>query len=223
MSKNILVVAAHPDDEVLGCGGTIAKHVSEGDDVFVIFLTDGETSRKNTSNYDVERRFTAAKKAASILKIRKTYFYQFPDNSLDTIATLDVIKVIENAIKDCHPEIVYTHSSVDLNIDHEIANKATLTACRPLPDSSVKAILTYEVLSSTGWAYNSKKFFQPNFFVDIKDFLHIKNQALACYSSEMRDLPHPRSFDSVKCLAMTRGVSIGLNCAEAFEVVWMRN
>ena len=147
--KKILVVAAHPDDEVLGCGGTIAKHISEGDEVHTLFIADGVKSRTKRVKNDFEDRNKACNLAQSFLRIKSTNFLEFPDNKLDSIPLLNIIQKIESIIEKIRPKIVYTHHHGDLNIDHKITHNATLTACRPLPDSSVKEIYGFEVISST--------------------------------------------------------------------------
>ncbi len=205
--KKILVVAAHPDDEILGCGGTIAKHTNNGDDVHVLILAEGITSRGSVDGLPELR--TVAEKANRFLGASVS-FRDFPDNKMDSVPLLDVVKEVEKVIQDIQPEVVYTHYENDLNVDHQITYQAVMTACRPLPDSIVKTILSFEVPSSTEWGTG----FCPNWFVEID--IHKKIHALRFYEMEMRKLPHPRSYEAVEYLAKWRGASVGVRGAEAF-------
>jgi N-acetylglucosamine malate deacetylase 1 len=214
--QRVLVVAAHPDDEVLGCGGTLAWHVTKGDSVSVIFLSDGELSRLDSSQQSVQSRTLAAQKAAGEIGDISTYFFDFPDNQLDTIPLLTIVQMIEEIGSSVKPSIVYTHHFGDLNIDHRIACQATLTAFRPIAGTSCHTILTFETPSSTEWSIKKSDTFIPNYFVDIQPFLDIKFNALECYSSEMYPPPHPRSVSSIRALALLRGSQVGLQAAEAF-------
>lgn len=216
MNKKVLVVAAHPDDEVLGCGGSIAKHIDSGDVVNVLIMADGESSRANTSDINIKKRHGNAQKAAAILGLDPYIFLNYPDNKMDTVDFLDVVQSIESVLFDLKPEIIYTHYSKDLNIDHRIVAKATLTACRPQPVFFVKRFLQWETLSSTEWSDPSEKQFQPNWFVDISTQLDRKIEALKCYDDEMRLWPHARSYEAVKHLAKWRGATVGLDAAESF-------
>lgn len=215
MLKNILVVAAHPDDEVFGCAGTIARYVSEGKNVGVIFLADGVSSRNDNFSEDVKKRRQSAEKALMILGVKFFKFFNFPDNRLDTVAILEIIKTIEQVIIEFSPNVVYTHHSSDLNIDHTIVHKATMTACRPLPQSTIKEIYTYEVVSSTGWTVEGTVF-TPNYFVDIENYWEKKLSAINAYDDEMRTFPHVRSIESLEALSKYRGSFVGIKKAEAF-------
>jgi N-acetylglucosamine malate deacetylase 1 len=217
MSKTVLVVAAHPDDEVLGCSGTIARHVDNGDKVHVVFMSDGVTSRTYTNHKEVKERKQAAINACHILGVkRKPIFLEFPDNRMDTIALLDIVQTLEKVINKIEPGVVYTHHSGDLNIDHKITNQAVMTACRPQPGFCVREIYSFEVLSSTEWLTNNP--FIPNYFVDISDALELKVLAIKAYNSELRSFPHARSIESIKALAKYRGASVGVSAAESFKV-----
>ncbi|HAG92241.1 MAG TPA: GlcNAc-PI de-N-acetylase [Bdellovibrionales bacterium] len=212
----ILVVVAHPDDEVLGCGGTLAKHAKDGDEVFVLALGDGETSRPGAK---VEARREQLIQACQTLGVQKVSALDFADNRFDQYPLLEVIQKIEQEVKDFHPEVIYTHSNADLNVDHRVAHEAVLTAFRGVPRSSVRKILTFEIPSSTEWSsVQSRSQFVPNCFVNISETLSTKLEALKCYDSEMREAPHPRSFKVVEALATVRGSQAGLNAAEAFFV-----
>jgi len=215
--RTILIVAAHPDDEVLGCGGTMARHASEGDEVYVVFMSDGVTSRTGVESNEVEVRKQAAKDASNILGIvQSPRFLGFPDNRMDTVALLDIVQTLEQVINEIEPEVVYTHHLGDLNIDHKITHQAVMTACRPQPEFCVREIYSFEVLSSTEWSTNNP--FIPNYFVDISDTLELKISAIKAYSSELRTFPHARSIESIKALAKYRGASMGIRAAEAFKV-----
>ena len=151
---SVLCVVAHPDDEVLGVGGTLARHASDGDDVHVCILSDGVTSRYDdieVADEEIEQRRRHAKNACDELGVSVS-FHSFPDNSFDTAPLLDIIQTVEMEIEDTNPDIVYTHHYGDLNIDHELTCRATVTATRPLQDSNVKRVLAFETLSATEWA-----------------------------------------------------------------------
>jgi LmbE family N-acetylglucosaminyl deacetylase len=219
-ANNVLVVAAHPDDEVLGCGGTIARHVDEGDNVSILFLADGEGSRfSGREKFERENliREENARSVATILGAQDVFFELFPDNRMDSIDILDVVKKIELYIKKLSPNIVYTHHFGDLNIDHRMTHQAVMTACRPQPGFSVELILNFEVVSSTEWQSPSfSSSFIPNWFVDITNQVEKKRKCLEQYIREMREYPHARSINSIECLNKWRGSSVGVYAAEAF-------
>jgi LmbE family N-acetylglucosaminyl deacetylase len=216
----VLVVAAHPDDEVLGCGGTIARHTKAGDTVHILIVAEGAMSRIEGSADDVDQLIEAAKRAAKALGAEKPKMLGLPDNRLDTVALLDVIQPIEDVVRGTMPEIVYTHHGNDLNLDHRIVHQATVTACRPLPGSTVRRLFAFEAPSSTEWSTRSMgPAFNPAHFVGIADTLDAKTAALNCYETEMRPFPHPRSTEAITALAQVRGSHVGLAAAEAFEVV----
>ena len=216
----VLVVAAHPDDEILGCGGTIARHAARGDNVSLLFLADGETSRPGAGTADIEKRQAAARKAAEIVGASIFDFADFPDNRLDGVELLTVVRRIEAAIGELAPEIVYTHALADLNIDHQTCHRATLTACRPLPGRSVRRLLAFETLSSTEWSAEAMAVrFCPTLFIDIGDHLAQKLEALDCYDDELPPFPHARSREAVEALARRRGAEVGCPAAEAFQII----
>jgi N-acetylglucosamine malate deacetylase 1 len=220
--NTIAVIAAHPDDEILGCGATMARHVIEGDKVHVLLLADGESSRNsnNISSGDIIKRRQSAKNAMDVIGACTPVFGEFPDNAMDTVALIDVIKVVEEFIEMVKPNIIYTHHGGDLNIDHQITHRAVLTACRPLPDSNINSIYTFEVLSSTEWySPQLNNAFIPVKYVNVENMFDIKQKALQCYDSEMRAFPHTRSYETVEALARLRGANVGFNIAEAFEIV----
>ncbi len=218
-SKKVLIVAAHSDDEVLGCGGTIAKHTEYGDKVYVVFMTNGVGSRSSVSRKDIDKRYQAAKKASKILGVSSTKFFDFPDNKMDTVPLLDIVQSIETVVDEFRPEIIYTHHIGDLNIDHQITHNAVITACRPQPEFCVKKIFTFEVPSSTEWQTPGCNSFTPNLFVNIDEQIKLKELALSAYSDEMRPVPHTRSIENILRIDACRGSSVGLRYAEAFMII----
>lgn len=219
MSKIVLVVAAHTDDEALGCGGTIVKHVAKGDSVYAVFLADGVTSRPGASENEQAARDTAACRAQEILGIKKSFMLGFPDNRMDSVSLLDIVKKLEQVVDQVQPQVVYTHNYGDLNIDHRITHQATLTACRPVPGASVKEIYAFEVLSASEWHTPGYCTFTPNVFVDITAHLETKMSALEAYALEMRTPPHTRSTDNARRLSELRGSTVGVEAAEAMMAV----
>ena len=224
-NKKILVIAAHPDDEILGCGGTIKKLSKSGYKSKILIFGQGETSRQRLeTDIKISRRLNflqnAAKNAAKIINAEEPIFFNLPDNKLDTVPLIEIIKKIETIIKKYRPSIIFTHFPGDLNIDHTILYKATITAARPLLKSTVKKILTYEVLSSTGWNnLESQNNFNPNYFVNIEKEIQSKLKSIKCYKDEILKYPNARSIKSVEYLARTRGAIIGCKFAEAFMLV----
>lgn len=220
MNKTVLVVVAHADDEALGCGGTIARHVAAGDHVHVIFVADGVTSRLGAGGEEQARRQQAAENARKVLGISEISFLGFADNRLDSLPLLDIVQPLELCINKLAPKIVYTHHYGDLNVDHRVTHQAVMTACRPLPDATVREILTFEVMSSTEWSSVGWAPFLPNLFVNISAAqLEVKMRALEAYGLEMRDSPHSRSLEHMRCLAQHHGNCVGFDAAEAFMVI----
>lgn len=212
------MVAAHPDDEALGCGGTLAKHAEAGARVAALFLTDGVGARGAKSAAAAARR-EAMNEAAAILGIETTRCLDFPDNALDTVGLLSVTRAIEAFCEEeGTPAIVYTHHRGDLNVDHQIAHRAVLTCFRPQPDRQVEEIRTFETPSSTGWfgAEAPGEGFAPCHFEDVASTLDKKLRALDAYAAEMRPWPHARSREAVEHLARHRGSLVGVEAAEAF-------
>jgi LmbE family N-acetylglucosaminyl deacetylase len=219
MTETVLAIVAHPDDEVLGAGGTLARHAASGDQVQLLFLADGTGSRGEDLRA-VGRRARAARAAAAALGASEPTFLKFPDNRLDQIDLLDIIKAIEPVIEKFAPETLYTHHAGDLNIDHVICHRAVLTVCRPMFRSSVRRIYGMEIPSSTEWGPRDvASAFLPTRFVDISTTAGAKRRALEAYAEEMRPFPHPRSFEAIEALAAWRGASAGLTAAEAFTVI----
>jgi LmbE family N-acetylglucosaminyl deacetylase len=214
MNERVLCVAAHPDDEVLGCGGTLARHAAEGDEVHILFTADGETSRAMKA---LPNRNFMAHAASKILGATSIDFLDYRDEMLDDAPLFEIVQQIEDRARIIRPSVVYTHHAGDLNLDHALTARAALTAFRPLPDSPVRQIFAFETASSTEWGSG----FWPTHFVNISDVdspLHCigaKLRALRCYDNEMPD-PHPRSYAMVENLAEMRGAACGLWHAEAF-------
>ena len=229
----VLVVVAHPDDEVLGMGGTILKHSQNGDSVKIVYLATGIMSRRrashqNLSKYDmnkeeqtrmkseVETLQADARRACQSLKVKSNTFYDFPDNEMDSIPLLRIIKVVESEIKKAKPDRIYTNYYGDLNVDHRIVFNACLTACRPLYTKTPE-LVSFEVPSSTEWNYPST--FNPNLFVNIKKYLKGKIRAMQYYKNELRKFPHPRSLEYLRINAIRWGAISGNEAAEAFEII----
>lgn len=223
---NILVVAAHPDDEVLGCGGTIIENVKVGNKVFVLILGEGATSRHKEDDKcqsEIDKLKAQAQQSAHIMGVSDVFFCSLPDNRFDGVSLLDIIKIIEKHIRIVSPEIIYTQHGGDLNIDHQLTFQSVLTAARPMEGTNVNAIYAYETSSSTEWSFqHTFPVFRPNHFVDISNSLNKKLNAFQVYTEEIRDFPHPRSLEAIQAQAMKNGSIIGFKAAEAFETVFER-
>lgn len=213
--ERILVVCAHPDDETIGLGGTIAKHIENGDKVFVLIFTDGESGRIK-SNKKIIMRKNQAKKATSILGINEIKFLGYSDQMLDTKPSLVLVKQLEKIIKKWNPDTVYTHYWGDVNQDHRKVFDATLIATRPTPSSKIKRIICYEILSSTEWGNEN---FKPNLFIEISKFLKKKIKAFKVYKYEINPFPHPRSEESIISRSRYWGSTVGTMNAEAFIIL----
>ncbi len=221
---NVLVIVAHPDDEVLGCGGTIARLAREGQDVYIAILGEGITSRfqhrEQADQALVEALRCRSRQVAELLGAKDLLTFVLPDNRFDTVPILDVVKIIEDLVDRLQPQVIYTHHGGDLNIDHVVVHRAALTATRPVAGHPVKEIYTVEVPSSTEWAFGHFQLaFKPNVFVDISETLEIKIQAMQLYESEMQAFPHPRSPEALRAIAHRWGSVAGLKNAEAFELI----
>lgn len=225
MNKRILVVAAHPDDEIIGVGATVAKHALQGDEVRCIILGEGQTSRfdnrEDVPKEVLDNLHNDTLEAAKIIGYTKVSFADFPDNRFDQLDLLDIVKYIERVEDEFKPEVIYTHHGGDLNIDHQLTYKAVLTAARPVGTYTVKEIYSFSTLSSTEWNFTYDNQFKPNFFVDVEKYLDKKVDALKCYSSELCNFPHPRSIKGIELQAQSFGSIVGRNYAEAFMVIRM--
>jgi len=220
LNNSVLVVAAHPDDEILGVGGTILKHVKTGDRVSILVLGDGESSRPGAALADIKKREAQIKKAARALGALNIFIEKFPDNKFDSLSLLEIVKVIEKVINKVKPRVVYTHHAYDLNIDHCLTSQAVLTACRPQPNFCVKKILAFETLSSTEWQLKDQSnTFCPTEYIDISSYIEKKIEIFKIYKGEVKKYPHPRSLMGVKILAQYRGMGVGYRYAEAFTVI----
>jgi len=221
---SILVVAAHPDDEILGCGGTMARLACEGHEVRIAILAEGMSSRyqqrEDADQSQLQHLHARARQAADKVGAKELVLCKLPDNRLDTVPLLDVVKLVEELVTRFRPEVIYTHHPGDLNVDHGVVHRAVLTATRPLAGQCVKEIYAFEVPSSTEWAFQRlEPLFRPSVFVDIKETLHTKIEALACYDTETRPFPHPRSAEALRAIATRWGTVAGLHAAEAFELI----
>lgn len=223
--KTVLVVAAHPDDEILGVGATAARHAAEGDQVYAIILGEGQTSRgthrEDISKEVVEELHKNTLESAKAIGFQEVFFADFPDNRFDEVDLLDIVKAVEQKIRELKPQIIYTHYSGDLNVDHQYTARAVLTATRPIGDYCVEEIYAFETLSSSEWNfdYSAQSAFCPNVFVDVTDFYDKKEQAMSCYVSELCEFPHPRSLMGMDALSKMRGMAAGMERAEAFMLV----
>ena len=222
MNKKVLIVAAHPDDEVLGCFGTVARLVKEGYEAYTLILGEGKTSRD--AQRVVDKRLDDIKilnneinNANNVIGIKKVFIESFPDNRFDSVDLLDIIKTILKVKEEVRPDIIFTHYENDLNIDHQITYKAVITATRPMKDESVKEIYSFEILSSTEWNYPLS--FSPDTFFDISNTIDLKIEAMREYASELCIHPHPRSLEGIEYNAKYRGMSVGVNMAEAFKCI----
>ena len=223
MKKCVLVVAAHPDDEILGCGGTMAKMAHQGNEIYTLILGRGVAARghdQENAKKQIDELNGCMKAANQTVGVKEVFGFDFPDNSFDSVPILKIIKEIERIKKITKPNIIYTHHYGDLNIDHHIVYKAVLTACRPLKHESVTEIYSFEVPSSTEWSGpNKEDGFIPNRFVDISKTIDKKIKAFRCYKQELRPYPHPRSIKGVRVLAANRGIESGLKFAESFKTI----
>lgn len=222
-----MVVAAHPDDELLGLGATMHKLIKEqGAVVHVVILGEGITSRSNTRDTEkwkevLEEHHANINAAGSHVGYKSIHTYNFSDNRFDSHALLDIVKVVEKEREEFKPEIIFTHNAGDLNIDHQMTFQAVMTATRPMEDEEVTTIICFETSSATDWQYsNHPEQFHPNLYIEIgEDDLKAKQDAMSEYKFENRPYPHPRSLKALRTLAEYRGYTSGNQMAEAFEIV----
>jgi LmbE family N-acetylglucosaminyl deacetylase len=205
-ARSILVVAAHPDDETLGCGATIAKHVASGDRVTVL----------------IEKLWEDAQAANDILGVHKLIIRDLPDIKMNAIPMLDIVHLIEEVTREVAPSIVYTHHHGDVNTDHQTVSKAMQAVCRPMKKTTVNRAYAFEVPSATNWNFRHQEQFTPNVFIDVSETIEKKISAMERYRSEVRDFPHPRSRTYLSSLAKVRGGQVGYQAAEAFELIFLR-
>jgi len=218
-----LVVAAHPDDEVLGCGGTIARLAAAGEDVVVAILGEGMTSRRGADapvGDDVDRLHAVSTAVGELLGAREVITHRLPDNRFDSVALLDIVHVVEDVVERVQPTVVYCQHGGDLNVDHQLVYRAVLAATRPQPGHPTREVLSFEVASSTEWAFGRlAPVFEPNVFVDVSAHLDRKLEAMAMYETELRRYPHPRSLEALRHAARRWGAVVGVEAAEAFQLV----
>jgi len=222
MSKKILIVAAHPDDEVLGCFATVAKLINKGYEAYTLILGEGKRSRENTeepNNHKKELEILNNEiiKANKKIGIKKVFIESFPDNRFDSVDLLDIVKVVSKIKNKIKPNIIFTHYEKDLNIDHQITYKAVITATRPMKDETVKQIYSFEILSSTEWNYPLS--FSPDTFFEVDKTINKKVDAMKMYRSELCKYPHPRSLKAIKLNAKYHGMRVGKKYVEAFKSV----
>jgi LmbE family N-acetylglucosaminyl deacetylase len=222
--KNILIVVSHPDDEVLGVGGTIKKFTRNGVLVNLLILATGISSRNGLSQDIVDKLITELRTnsimASSILGIENVHFGDFPDNRMDGVDLLEIVKFIEKFIDKYKPDTIFTHFSGDLNIDHRVTSHAVMIATRPLKPNFVKKVIQFETLSSSEWTFGfDGSIFSPNYYENIKSTIEFKIKAMSQYSSELRPFPHPRSQEALKIKAQQSGLEVGLEYAERFLVI----
>ena len=221
MSETIAIIAAHPDDEVLGCGGTAIAHARRGDSVHILILAEGLTSRDMQRDAEIRAGELAAwqdtaRQAGALLGARSVVFAGLPDNRMDGVELLDIVKRVEAFLRPLKSTRIYTHHGGDLNIDHRLTHQAVLTAARPQGPGS-PALFFFEVPSSTEWATPGTFVpFLPNWYQGIAATLDAKLAALSVYADELRPWPHPRSIEAVRDLARLRGTQVALPAAEAF-------
>jgi len=222
MNKTILIVAAHPDDEVLGCFGTVSRLIKEGYEAYTLILGEGKTSRDDkrvieNKKDELELLNSEIQQANDAIGIKKVFIESFPDNRFDSVDLLDIVKVVSKVKDEIKPDIIFTHYKNDLNIDHRITYQAVLTATRPMKDECVKEIYSFEILSSTEWNYPLS--FSPDTFYDVNETIELKMKAMEAYTSELCEYPHPRSLEGIELNAKYQGIRVGKRYVEAFKSV----
>jgi LmbE family N-acetylglucosaminyl deacetylase len=222
MSKKVLIVAAHPDDEVLGCFGTVARLIKQGYEAYTLILGEGKTSRDESrivenKKDEIEVLNSEIQKANDIIGVKKVFVESFPDNRFDSVDLLDIIKVVSKVKEEVKPDIIFTHYEHDLNIDHQITYKAVITATRPMEDEPVSEIYSFEILSSTEWNYPLS--FSPDIFYDISETIDLKVNAMKEYKSELCEYPHPRSLEGIELNAKYHAMRVGKRYVEAFKSI----
>ncbi len=214
----VVVLGAHPDDEILGAGGTLARHVTDGDEVHAVVVADGASSRAPD-----EMKLTLQKdatRAAETIGFASVRLQSLPDQRLDTVPFIDLTQIIESILNDIQPHVVYTHFPEDVNADHGLVARATWTACRPYARPQLRRFAVFETPSSTEWAWPvNDSGLQPNCFVDITETLDRKIAAMECYQSELREYPHPRSSRALRERAAFWGSRVGRLAVEPFRIL----
>lgn len=221
--KRVLVIAAHPDDELLGCGATIAKYLRRGAEFMVLFIAEGSSCRYESpecvdSINEIAGRTHQAINALELLGVKNYIFNDLPCGRLDQVPIIEINKIIERVVSKFNPDTILTHSDLDANNDHRVVHRATIMATRPSIENPVPRLLSYEVLSSSEWAYGEA--FAPTSFEQIEEKdLELKCRAMAEYETEMKDYPFPRSELGIRAQAMSRGMQAGVPLAEAFHLI----
>lgn len=216
----VLVIAAHPDDEVYGVGGTMARLAREGHEVFTLIVTEGSSTQYPGDTKRAKQKLIESQEANRILGVKQVYYGNLPDMRLDTVPHVELNRVIVDVICEVKPDWVFTHHSGDVNKDHHAVFASTMVACRSYPGQCVKRVYAYEVASSTEWAApRVENAFLPNVYVNITDVIEQKVQAAEAYATELRDFPHPRNALGIRAYAQYRGVSAGMPYAEAFMLI----
>ncbi len=216
--KNVCIIAPHPDDEVLGCGGIMAKYASSGSKVYVLIMTRGTSKLYGDEKIENVRR--EAKEAQKIIGVTETRFLDFPAPELDTISVAEISRAIEKILKEWQINILFLPHNGDIHSDHSVVFKAAMVAARPINDYTVKEIYCFETLSETEWAHPfSNDVFIPNFFVDTTDFFQTKIGAMKCFKSQLREYPSSRSLEALEALSKFRGSTVGYHYAEAFMII----
>ena len=222
-APTVLIVAAHPDDEVLGCAATAARRAARGEAVHVAILGTGLAARSEDGVLD-PRALAAlrenARAVGGMLGAKSVSLADFPDNRFDSVALLEIVKQVERWLAEVGPDVVYTHHPGDLNVDHRLTFQAVLTATRPLPGAGVKDLYAFEVPSATEWAFQRlEPAFRPSVFDDVSDTIEVKLACMARYTGEARAFPHPRSAEALRATARRWGSVAGMAYAEAFELI----
>lgn len=220
-NKKILIVVAHPDDEILGMGASIAKFIDDNNQIFLLIMSHGVESR-DYPREKPEQRLEAARSASRYLGVQELEILNFKDNQFDIHSELIINKTISEFVENRQPDYIFTHSACDLNVDHQLVAKACLVASRPKTDSSVKGVFSFEILSSTNWNFGNT-LFEPNFFIDVSQYVDKKIEALKFYEAEMDSFPNSRSILGVKALLTYRGTSVGSEAAEAFQILRLKS
>ncbi|MFF4055885.1 PIG-L deacetylase family protein [Streptomyces sp. NPDC001668] len=215
--STVLVLAAHPDDELLGAGGTLARHARDGDDVHAVVLTEGASSRYREGLS--EQLAKSAERAARVLKLASLELWSLPDQRLDVLPLIEVVQQVETVVDALRPDLVYTHFPGDVNSDHGVVARAAWTACRPYVLPGLRRFAVFETPSSTEWAWSADHPFTPSLHIDITSTLDDKLEAMSCYETEVRDYPHPRSLRALRERAAYWGSRVGRHAAEPFQVL----
>jgi LmbE family N-acetylglucosaminyl deacetylase len=217
--KNVIVISAHPDDETLGAGGTILKHVANGDNVYWLIVTN-VFENQGFSKERVESRQEEIREVEKLLGISKTYLLDYPTMTLSSSSLIKMVPEISTVFSEVQPEIIYTLNRSDAHSDHRVIFDAVMACTKSFRYPFIKQILMYECISETEFAPAlAEKAFLPNYFVDITDYLDRKNEIMKVFESEIGEHPFPRSLENIRALAHFRGASVGVKYAEAFQLL----